>query len=126
MNKRTLQDVADWMKTTDLARVSYRRAGETIEFSLEDAPSAAESAFPPCRLIPVSAREVGLFRPGPLGTAGGIEKGSEVKEGAVLGLIAAGKEQHEVKAPAAGRIISALVEDGDPVEYGQPLFFIQP
>ncbi len=126
MNTRNLQAVADWMKSTDLLTVSYRSNGEAIELSLDDAPAAPESAFPPCRLVPVTAQEVGLFRFSPLGKAQRAEKGAEVKKGQALGLIAAGKTEHPVKAPESGRIVSALIEDGDPVEYGQPIFFIQP
>jgi biotin carboxyl carrier protein len=37
-----------------------------------------------------------------------------------------GSQTVEIKAGCAGRIVKALVQDGDPVEYGQPLFLIAP
>ena len=126
MNTKTIQSVVDWMKKTDLSTVSYRKNDEALELSIDDTPVMPASAFPPCRLVPVAAREVGLFRFSALGSARSAEKGSIVNEGDILGLIVAGKKEHPVKAPASGKIVSELIEDGDPVEYGQPIFFIQP
>lgn len=126
MNTKPIQEVADWMKTTDLALVSYRKGGEAMELASETAPRVPEGAFPPCRLVPVVAGEVGLFRFQELGEARKAEKDAQVKEGDVLGHIAAGGKKHAVKAPASGKIVSEMIDDGAPVEYGQPLFFIQP
>ncbi len=126
MTHQTLQDVVDWMKSTDLAKVSYRKGAEALALSVEGTPTPAESTFPPCRLEAVRAQEVGIFRFQDIGKARGPEKGSDVRPGQTLGFITAGKAKFEVKAPTAGRIVSELVEDGMAVEYGQPLFFIQP
>ncbi len=126
MTRQTLQDVADWIKSTDLAKVSYRRGEDALAIEVEGTPTPTESAFPPCRLEAVRAQEVGIFRFQDIGKARGPEKGSDVRAGQTLGFITAGKAKYEVKAPAAGRIISELAEDGMAVEYGQPLFFIQP
>jgi len=126
MKPRTLQAVADWINTTDLAAVSYRRDGETVELSRDGSRAHDAPAFPPCSLLPVTAHEVGLFRFSALGSARKAEKGSAVEKGQVLGLITAGKTHHEVKSPAAGGIVAVLIDDGDPVEYGQPLFFLRP
>lgn len=126
MTQRTLQDVADWMKSTDLVKVSYRKGTDALALSVDGTPLSPESAFPPCRLEAVRAHEVGIFRYQEIGKARGPEKGSDVQAGQILGLITTGKAKYEVKAPAAGRIVSELTEDGMAVEYGQPLFFIQP
>ena len=126
MENKALQQVMDWMRTTDLAEVSYRRGEEGVGFRLDTAPPAAPASFPACSLVPVVSPEVGIYRAGPAGSAGRVEKGAVVAEGAALGLIEVGTRKAALKAPAAGRVVSALIEDGKPVEYGQPLFFIKP
>ena len=52
--------------------------------------------------------------------------GDEVKIGQVLCIIEAMKLMNEIEAEAAGTIAKILVKNGQPVEYGQPLFLIKP
>jgi acetyl-CoA carboxylase biotin carboxyl carrier protein len=54
-----------------------------------------------------------------------VGKGSVVKPGDVLGIVEVMKLFNEVKAESAGTIEDILAEDGQMVEYGQPLFRIQ-
>ena len=49
-----------------------------------------------------------------------------VKEGQILCIIEAMKLMNEIEAKVAGRIVKILVENGQPVEFGQPLFLIDP
>ena len=51
-----------------------------------------------------------------------VEVGSEVKKGTVLCIIEAMKLMNEIESEFNGKIAEILVEDGAPVEYGQPLF----
>jgi len=53
-----------------------------------------------------------------------VEVGQAVKEGDVLCIIEAMKIMNQIEADVSGIISKALVESGDPVEYGQPLFVI--
>lgn len=53
-----------------------------------------------------------------------VEIGSEVKKGTVLCIIEAMKLMNEIESEFNGKIAEVLVEDGTPVEYGQPLFRI--
>ncbi len=55
-----------------------------------------------------------------------VEVGQDVDAGEVLCIIEAMKLMNEIKAEVAGRLVEILVESGDPVEYGQPLFSIEP
>ncbi|NPA33353.1 MAG: acetyl-CoA carboxylase biotin carboxyl carrier protein [Chlorobi bacterium] len=55
-----------------------------------------------------------------------VEEGSIVKEGDVLCLIEAMKIFNEIEAEKGGKVLKILAEDGTPVEYGQPLFIIDP
>ncbi|WP_174512254.1 acetyl-CoA carboxylase biotin carboxyl carrier protein [Methylocella tundrae] len=54
-----------------------------------------------------------------------VEVGSVVKAGDKLLLVEAMKTFNEIVAPRAGTVTRILVEDGQPVEYGQPLFVIE-
>ena len=53
-----------------------------------------------------------------------VEIGSEVKKGTVLCIIEAMKLMNEIESEFNGKIAEILVKDGEPVEYGQPLFRI--
>jgi oxaloacetate decarboxylase alpha subunit len=54
------------------------------------------------------------------------EAGDVVKKGQVLCIIEAMKLMNEIESETAGRIVKIFVENGQPVEYGQPLFLIEP
>jgi len=54
-----------------------------------------------------------------------VELGANVKAGDKILLVEAMKTFNEIIAPCAGTVISILVEDGQPVEYGQPLMIIE-
>jgi len=51
-----------------------------------------------------------------------VERGSAVREGQTLCIVEAMKLMNEIEAECAGTVIDILVENGKPVEYGQPLF----
>ena len=55
-----------------------------------------------------------------------VEVGDTVKKGQVLCIIEAMKLMNEIESETAGKIVQILVENGQPVEYGQPLFVIEP
>jgi acetyl-CoA carboxylase biotin carboxyl carrier protein len=55
-----------------------------------------------------------------------VREGDVVKEGQILCIIEAMKLMNEIESKASGRIAKILVENGQPVEYGQPLFSIEP
>ncbi|MBA4683635.1 MAG: acetyl-CoA carboxylase biotin carboxyl carrier protein [Planctomycetes bacterium] len=93
------------------------------------APAAAADSGATAEAAPVDASNavlspmVGTFyrAPGP-GAEPFIEVGDQVEEGQVLCIVEAMKVMNEVKAERSGVISSHLVEDGTPVEFGQPLF----
>jgi acetyl-CoA carboxylase biotin carboxyl carrier protein len=97
------------------------------------APAASTSA-PPAAAVPaapvrgqqVTAPMVGTFYSGPApGSKPFVEIGSEVKPGDTLCVIEAMKMMNQIESEFAGRIVSILVENGSPVEFGQPLFVIE-
>ena len=75
----------------------------------------------------VTSPFVGTFyrRPNP-DSAAYVENGSRIQLGQVLCIVEAMKLMNEIEADVAGNIVAVLVEDGEPVEYGQPLFKVAP
>jgi acetyl-CoA carboxylase biotin carboxyl carrier protein len=69
---------------------------------------------------------VGTFYAAPApGAKPFVQVGSEVQVGDVLCIIEAMKMMNQIESDQAGRIVSTLVDNGDPVEFGQPLFIIE-
>lgn len=54
-----------------------------------------------------------------------VEVGDVVKKGQILCIIEAMKLMNEIESEASGKIVKIFVENGQPVEYGQPLFLIE-
>ena len=54
-----------------------------------------------------------------------IEVGQSVKEGQTLLIIEAMKPMNQIAAPRAGKVTAILVQDSQPVEYGEPLVVIE-
>jgi acetyl-CoA carboxylase biotin carboxyl carrier protein len=95
------------------------------------APAAAVAAPPavPARRATehvVAAPMVGTFYGAPSpGAKPFVEIGSEVKEGQVLCIIEAMKMMNQIESDKAGKITAIMATNGDPVEFGQPLFVIE-
>ena len=54
-----------------------------------------------------------------------VEEGTNVRKGQPLCIIEAMKMMNEIEADTAGRVVSILKENGNPVEYGQPLMILE-
>ena len=54
-----------------------------------------------------------------------VQAGSEIQVGQVICIIEAMKLMNEIKAEVKGRVVELLVHNGDPVEFGQPLFVLE-
>jgi acetyl-CoA carboxylase biotin carboxyl carrier protein len=97
------------------------------------APALATAAAPGAAAAPaaptghmVKSPMVGTFyRAASPGAKPFIEVGSQVKEGDTVCIIEAMKILNEIEADKAGTITQILVENGQAVEYGQPLFVIE-
>jgi acetyl-CoA carboxylase biotin carboxyl carrier protein len=91
------------------------------------AAAALAEAAPASRLVDVVAPIVGTYYATPAPDAGPYVKvGDRVQVGTVLCIIEAMKLMNEIEAEVAGTVAEVLVNNEDPVEYGQVLFRIDP
>ncbi|HUA89367.1 MAG TPA: acetyl-CoA carboxylase biotin carboxyl carrier protein [Steroidobacteraceae bacterium] len=74
----------------------------------------------------ITAPMVGTFYGSPSpGAKAFVEIGDEIKAGQVLCIIEAMKMMNQIESDKAGRITSIMARNGDPVEFGQPLFVVE-
>jgi acetyl-CoA carboxylase biotin carboxyl carrier protein len=74
----------------------------------------------------VTAPMVGTFYASPApGAKSFVDIGSEVNVGDTLCIIEAMKMMNQIESDKSGRVTAVLVKNGDPVEFGQPLFIIE-
>ena len=99
--------------------------------------AAATQAVPEGTLTPVALNPdaglhivkspmVGTFfgSPSP-GAAEFVSPGDRVAKGQVIGIVEAMKLMNEIESDAAGEVVKCLVSNGQPIEYGQPLFSLR-
>jgi acetyl-CoA carboxylase biotin carboxyl carrier protein len=88
------------------------------------APAALEAPKP--QGTPVASPMIGTFyrSPSPESPAF-VEVGSRVAVDQTLCIIEAMKVMNEIKSEIAGEVLEILVENGEPVEFGQPLFLVK-
>ena len=111
-----------------LVMMPQQQAYAPVAAPVAAAPAAAPAA-PAAPAVPeghiVKSPMVGTFyRASAPGAPAFVEVGKEVKEGDTLCLIEAMKLLNEIDSDKGGVIKQILVENGQPVEFGQPLFLI--
>jgi acetyl-CoA carboxylase biotin carboxyl carrier protein len=89
------------------------------------APAPAATAAAPAGHMVKSPMVGTFYRSASPGAKPFIEIGSQVKEGDTICIIEAMKILNEIEADKSGTITQVLVENGQAVEYGQPLFVIE-
>nr|WP_315213583.1 acetyl-CoA carboxylase biotin carboxyl carrier protein [uncultured Duganella sp.] len=110
--------------------VMMQPQGMQPQYHAAPAPAAAPAAAAPAVAAEptghiVKSPMVGTFyRSSAPGSAAYVEVGAVVKEGDTLCIIEAMKLLNEIDADKSGTITQILVENGQPVEFGQPLFVI--
>jgi acetyl-CoA carboxylase biotin carboxyl carrier protein len=89
------------------------------------APAQAEKPAPVAENV-VTAPMVGTYYASPApGAKPFVDIGTEVQVGTTLCIIEAMKMMNQIESDKAGRITAMLVKNGEPVEFGQPLFVIE-
>jgi acetyl-CoA carboxylase biotin carboxyl carrier protein len=89
-------------------------------------PAAEAAAEPVAEAKTIKSPMVGTFyRAASPGAKAFVELGSEVKIGEPVCIIEAMKIMNEIEADVEGRIVKVLCENGQAVEFGQPLFVVE-
>ena len=90
------------------------------------APEAFPAPDPEAEMHIVKSPIVGTFYGSPSpGAAPFVTTGDHVEKGQVICIVEAMKLMNEIEADAAGEIVKCLVTNGQPIEFGQPLFAIR-
>lgn len=143
MDLRKLKKLIDLVEESGIAEIEVTEGEEKVRITRTIAaapvyaapvPAAAPAATPAAAPVAASARDlseaqkspmVGTFyrAPGP-NAAPFVEVGQQVKAGDTLCIIEAMKLMNEIEAEKSGTVKEILVENGTPVEFGEPLFII--
>lgn len=99
-------------------------AAPAVPAAPAEAPAAVAT---PSNLIEITSPIVGTFyrKPAPDQPAH-VNEGDLVTPDSVVCIVEAMKVMNEINAEVTGTIMEVLVEDGDPVQFGQPLFLVEP
>jgi acetyl-CoA carboxylase biotin carboxyl carrier protein len=121
--KRGMNGGSPAVQYEDAPPVVYAGPAPAIPVAAGAAPAApvAENE------VEIKSPMIGTFYRSPSPEAGPyVDIGSEVNPDAVVCIIEAMKVMNEIKAEVKGVITQLLVENGKPVEFGQPLFKVRP
>lgn len=141
----TIRELAKLLDETGLTEIEFERDGVLIRVARNAGPPAARSrpadvtAAVPAAAVPVAVAADPAQHPGAIvspmvgtayrGPAPGarpfVDVGSQIKTGDPVMIIEAMKTMNQIPAPRAGTVVQILVEDGQPVEYGQPLMIVE-
>ena len=139
-----IRSLIELLKDTDITELQIEREKAKLKIkrekfltSFDVAPAVKQSSAPQPggqqedrsgkTLVTVSSPIVGMFFRSPSPEAPHfVEVGSTVRKGQVLCIVEAMKLMNEIEADTDGTVTDILVENGQPVEYGEPLFLIEP
>jgi len=142
-----IRDLAKLLDETGLSEIEIQRDGVSIRVArnLNTAGARARPSEPPAGAFPtavaapaevpvdptqhpgvVASPMVGVayLAPAP-GARPFVEIGGQVKAGETLIIIEAMKTMNQIPAPRSGTVTQILIEDGQPVEYGEPLMIVE-
>ena len=114
-----------------LKKASSSPAPQIVEYvagvpHLAQPPASAQSADESRKVVIKSPMVGTLYRAPAPDAPAFVEIGQDLEVGQVVCIIEAMKLMNEIKSEVAGRITEVLVENGAPVEFGQPLFAVEP
>jgi acetyl-CoA carboxylase biotin carboxyl carrier protein len=110
----------------DLTRLLASAPQASPQSASSQPAEAPASVDPDAGLHLLKSPIVGTFYGSPSpGAAQFVVPGDRVTKGQVIGVVEAMKLMNEIESDAAGEIVKCLVPNGQPVEFGQPLFAIR-
>jgi acetyl-CoA carboxylase biotin carboxyl carrier protein len=119
-----LSDLARLLQTTPQSVA--QAAAVSLAGSVSSGAAAEPAVDADAGLHLVKSPIVGTFYGSPSpGAAPFVTPGDHVEKGQVIGIIEAMKLMNEIESDAAGEVVKRLVTNGQPVEYGQPLFALR-
>jgi acetyl-CoA carboxylase biotin carboxyl carrier protein len=130
-------EITEGEESVRIARYSHGPAVvSTTASAPAHAPSSGSQPAPPAPAAAsapahrdenlVTAPMVGTFYASPSpGAKAFVEVGQEVRVGQVLCIIEAMKMMNQIESERAGKVVAVLAKNGEPVEFGQPLFAIE-
>jgi acetyl-CoA carboxylase biotin carboxyl carrier protein len=136
-----LKELISLLRDTDITEIQLEKEGTKVKIrrqmllpSLEMHPKThtviektTETEEDTQRLVTVTAPIVGTFYRSPSPDSPPfVDAGIRVKKGQVICIIEAMKLMNEIESEMDGVLVRVLVENGQPVEYGEPLFLIEP
>jgi acetyl-CoA carboxylase biotin carboxyl carrier protein len=138
-----IRELARLLEETGLTEIEFERNGERVRVARRAkraaAPAVAGSPLPGARVAAAEAPtdvagHPGLVTSPMVGTAylgsepgarAYVEIGSRVSVGDTLLIVEAMKTMNQIPAPRAGVVTQILIEDGQPVEFGEPLMIVE-
>jgi acetyl-CoA carboxylase biotin carboxyl carrier protein len=143
MELEDLKELIELLKETDITELQLEKDGTKVKIKREKLLSSiempihkstvfqekivAETEEETQRLITITSPIVGTFYRSPSPEASPfVEVGLKVNKGQVLCIVEAMKLMNEIESDVEGVVVKILVENGQPVEYGEPLFLIEP
>ncbi len=140
VDEELIRTLAALLDETNLSELEIEQDDWRIRVArgtrMETVTAAAAPAAPPAA-VPVAADPVehpGSVKSPMVGTAylapapgadAFVEIGSQVSEGQTVMIVEAMKTMNHIPAPHGGKITAILVQDGHPVEFGEPLMIIE-
>ena len=131
MNQKELKELIDFLIEKDISEFELERGDVKVRIK-----RGAETAAPVItHAVPMAAMPMATTPPAQTshttataapGALPFVKPGDQVAAGQVLCIIEAMKLMNEIEADASGEVVKVLVNNGQPVEYGQPLFAIRP
>ncbi|MBI4824326.1 MAG: acetyl-CoA carboxylase biotin carboxyl carrier protein [Nitrospirae bacterium] len=136
-----LKKIIELLRDTDITDLQIEKENTKVRIKRERMMTSIEIKKPPQiglpsvkeieaetqRLITITAPLVGTFYKSPSPDSPPfVEAGSKVKKGQVICIIEAMKLMNEIECDTDGILVRALVENAQPVEYGEPLYLIEP
>jgi acetyl-CoA carboxylase biotin carboxyl carrier protein len=137
-----IRALAKLLDETGLTEIEFERGGQRVRVARQAQPVVAAPLRPmPIEATPLAGGEptdptmhpgvvtspmVGTAYRGPEpGARPFVEVGTRVRAGDTLLIVEAMKTMNQIPAPRAGTVIQILIEDGQPVEFGEPLMIIE-
>jgi acetyl-CoA carboxylase biotin carboxyl carrier protein len=143
VDRDLIRELTKLLEETGLTEIEIEQDGQRVRVARNGAPASAvaRAAAPSPQIVSQSvaasidpAKHPGVVNSPMVGTAYAapepgakpfIEIGARVKAGDTLLVVEAMKTMNQIPAPRAGVVMQILFEDGQPVEFGEPLVIIE-